>query len=64
MSPRGSNAGSQFEPSGIEKLVELIKASIDGVISNVQVRQGDQVRNRQILIEIEPEHADAEAVTG
>lgn len=35
------------------KMEHPLKAGIDGVITRVQVNLGDQVKNRQILLEVE-----------
>jgi geranyl-CoA carboxylase alpha subunit len=35
------------------KMEHPIKAGVDGVIKRVAVSQGDQVKNRQVLVEIE-----------
>ena len=34
-----------------------LKAGIDGVVRRVQVSQGDQVKNRQVLVEVEAAEA-------
>jgi geranyl-CoA carboxylase alpha subunit len=35
------------------KMEQPLKASIDGVVRRVGVSRGDQVKNRQLLVEIE-----------
>ena len=35
------------------KMEHPLKAGMDGVVKGVQVMAGDQVRNRQVLLEIE-----------
>ena len=39
------------------KMEHPIKAGVDGVIKRVAVSQGDQVKNRQVLVEIEAAEA-------
>ena len=39
------------------KMEHPLKAGIDGVIRRVGASKGDQVKNRQVLVEIEPEEA-------
>jgi geranyl-CoA carboxylase alpha subunit len=34
-----------------------LKAGVDGIVRKVQASKGDQVKNRQILVEIEAEEA-------
>lgn len=36
------------------KMEHPIKASIDGVIRHIQVTRGDQVKGRQVLLEVAP----------
>ena len=35
------------------KMEHPLKAGIDGVVTRVQVSPGDQVKNRQVLLEVE-----------
>lgn len=35
------------------KMEHPLKAGIEGVITRVQVNLGDQVKNRQVLVEVE-----------
>ena len=35
------------------KMEHPLKAGVEGVVKGIQVMTGDQVRNRQILLEIE-----------
>ncbi|MOA67514.1 pyruvate carboxylase subunit B [compost metagenome] len=37
------------------KMEHPLKAGIDGVIRRVQVSKGEQVKNRQLLVEVEAE---------
>ena len=39
------------------KMEHPLKAGIDGVIRRVGASRGDQVKNRQVLVEIEAEEA-------
>ncbi|MHA5866155.1 biotin/lipoyl-containing protein, partial [Pseudomonas aeruginosa] len=35
------------------KMEHSLKAGVDGVVRRVQVGRGEQVRNRQVLVEVE-----------
>jgi geranyl-CoA carboxylase alpha subunit len=39
------------------KMEHPLKASIDGVVRRIGVSRGDQVKNRQLLVEIEASEA-------
>ena len=46
-------AGVAADGIGAGASAGYVKAGVDGVIKRVAVSQGDQVKNRQVLVEIE-----------